>query len=488
MTRSPNILRGAVVAVAVAGFMLDAGAGASQAAIPSLVVTLSGSAVSLSRPSVPVGSLRLTVRNTSSSRRDLTIVGKSRVALVRPGRSVTISLRFTSPQTKVLRSTPVTGVRGRTLTARLVVTSPTATLKLPKVKLTLVQGKTDALTFVAGPPDDPSRLMVVHQDGLVALIKDGVPQQNPYLDLRPFVTGEGEKGLLSIAFAPDYQASRLVYAFFNNRDGNIRIFEYRGSASRPDQVDPTQRRLLLALVKPTADHNGGMLQFGPDGYLYVSIGDGGANPPEIPVGVSGQRLTDLFGSILRIDPRNENPYAIPAGNPFASLAGARPEIVAYGLRNPWRFWIDAKTNQMLIGDVGEGGREEINRLPLDKLGLNFGWPCKEGTTIPPKVAVPASCATATLTPPLLQYPHSNTRCSITGGIVARDPRLTSLNGLYLWSDFCDGTVYVTDPTAARPSESSLNAEVAKPTSFGTDAKGRIYITAATGALYRIDPA
>ena len=112
------------------------------------------------------------------------------------------------------------------------------------------------------------------------------------------------------------------------------------------------------------------------------------------------------------------------------MAGARPEIVAYGLRNPWRFWIDAKTNKMLIGDVGEGGREEINRLPLDKLGLNFGWPCKEGTTIPPKVAVPASCATATLTPPLLQYPHSNTRCSITGGIVARDPRLTSLNGLY----------------------------------------------------------
>ena len=245
--------------------------------------------------------------------------------------------------------------------------------------------------------------------------------------------------------------------------------------------------MLLALVKPTADHNGGMMQFGPDGYLYIAIGDGGANPPTIPVGVTGQTLDDLFGSILRIDPRHGSPYAIPPGNPFVSVAGARPEIVAYGLRNPWRFWIDAKTNQMLIGDVGEGTREEIDRLPLGQLGLDFGWPCKEGNATPPEVSLPTACKSATLTPPLWQYPHSATRCSITGGVVSHDPRLPGLDGLYLWSDYCDGQVYALDPGAARPVEIPLRIRTAQPTSFGTDAAGRAYLTTAGGSLFRIDP-
>ena len=178
------------------------------------------------------------------------------------------------------------------------------------------------------------------------------------------------------------------------------------------------------------------MQFGPDGYLYIAVGDGGANPPSIPIGVYGQTLDDLLGSILRIDPRAGDPYSIPADNPFASTPAARPEIAAYGLRNPWRFWIDAQTNTMLIGDVGEGSREEIDRLPLSNLGLNFGWPCKEGT-ITPDVLIPTSCSTAKLTAPLYEYSHSETRCSITGGVVSRDPRLPTLNGLYLWSDLCD---------------------------------------------------
>ena len=147
-----------------------------------------------------------------------------------------------------------------------------------------------------------------------------------------------------------------------------------------------------------------------------------------PSGSPGQTLTDLFGSILRIDPRHGTPYAIPATNPFLSTAGVKPEIVAYGLRNPWRFWIDPKLDTMMIGDVGEGAREEIDELPLSKLGTNFGWPCKEGTTVPDKVTLPASCKTATFTPPVWQYPHGETRCSITGGVVVRDPRLPELDG------------------------------------------------------------
>jgi glucose/arabinose dehydrogenase len=254
-----------------------------------------------------------------------------------------------------------------------------------------------------------------------------------------------------------------------------------------DRADPAGRE-LLRIVKPTADHNGGMMQFGPDGDLYIAVGDGGANPPSIRVGAYGQTLDDLLGSILRIDPRHGDPYTIPAGNPFATTAGARPEIVAYGLRNPWRFWIDPQTDAMLIGDVGEGSREEIDRLPLDRLGLNFGWPCKEGTVTPPKVTIPPSCATAALTPPLYQYPHSSTRCSITGGFVARDPRLPVLNGLYLWSDLCDDELYAIDPSAAEVVARPLGLGLEQPTSFGTDALGRVYVVTAGGGVYRIDPA
>jgi glucose/arabinose dehydrogenase len=245
--------------------------------------------------------------------------------------------------------------------------------------------------------------MVVQQDGLVRLVVDGSLRPRPFLDLRRVVRAEGEKGLLGVAFAPDYPTSGLFYAYYNDVNGNVRLEEFHRARRNPDLADRIGR-LVLAIVKPTADHNGGMLQFGPDGYLYVAVGDGGADPPAIPVGVTGQTLDDFFGSILRIDPRHGRPYAVPPDNPFVKTPGGRPEIVAYGLRNPWRFWIDTPTNTMLIGDVGESSYEEIDRLPLDQLGLDFGWPCREGT-ITPHVLIPPACATAQLTPPLFQYPN-----------------------------------------------------------------------------------
>ena len=205
-------------------------------------------------------------------------------------------------------------------------------------------------------------------------------------------------------------------------------------------------------------------------------------------GAYGQTLDDLLGSILRIDPRHGDPYAIPAGNPFVATAGARPEIVAYGLRNPWRFWIDASTNQMLIGDVGEGVREEIDRLPLDHLGLNFGWPCKEGTTTPPdEIAKPASCKTAKLTAPIYEYPHAANRCSIIGGVVARDPGLPTVNGQYLWSDLCDGQLYASNPQAPTVTATPLALTVPQPTTFGVDANQHVYVATAGGTVYRLDP-
>ncbi len=343
------------------------------------------------------------------------------------------------------------------------------------------------LTFVAAPPGDGTRLMVVQQDGLVLLVKDGVLQDKPFLDLREATRADGEKGLLSIAFAPDYETSGLLYAYYNDPNGDVRVVELQRSADDPDTAG-AEGRELLRIIKPTGDHNGGMMQFGPDGDLYVAVGDGGASPPSIPIGAYGQTLDDLLGSILRIDPREGEPYSIPADNPFVSAPDARPEIAAYGLRNPWRFWIDAQTNTMLIGDVGEDSREEIDRLPLSTLGLDFGWPCKEGTVTPPGVLAPASCSEAALTAPIYEYSHSETRCSITGGVVSRDPRLPAVDGLYLWSDLCDDQLYAIDPAAPTITERPLGLPVKQPTSFGTDALDRTYVTTAGGDLYRLDPA
>jgi Glucose / Sorbosone dehydrogenase len=228
------------------------------------------------------------------------------------------------------------------------------------------------------------------------------------------------------------------------------------------------------------------MQFGPDGLLYIAVGDGGASPPTVPVGVTGQTLGDLFGNILRIDPRPD-PYGIPAGNPFVGVPNARPEIIAYGLRNPWRFSIDPVTRTMLIGDVGEGEQEEVDVLPLDQLGKDFGWPCREGTTVPPDATIPAVCRTSFLTPPLLSYPHSKTRCSITGGVMVRDPALAALQGLFLYADFCDSQLFAVDPAAPQPVEIPLGLAAKQVTSFGTDASGHVYVTTAGGALDRIDP-
>ena len=478
---------------ALAMITLVGGAAAARsgsAAVATARITLANKTMTVSPRSLPVGQVKFVVRNVSTRSRTFVVLGKGQTRLIAAGGSATFATRFTLAGTRMLRSTtPAVDAAARkklTLSGSIRVVRPRRmTEAVAGLGLTMI-GKFNSPTFVVSPPGDTSRLLVVQQNGLVSLVKDGVVQPDPFLDLRSVVVGEGEKGLLSIAFAPDYATSGLVYAYFTNRDGNIRVIEYRRSASNPDSIDRTQRRLLISLTKQTADHNGGMMQFGPDGYLYVAVGDGGADPPRVPVGITGQTLTDLFGSILRIDPRHGTPYAIPATNPFVSTAGARPEIVAYGLRNPWRFWIDPKLDTMMIGDVGEGAREEIDELPLSKLGTNFGWPCKEGTTVPDKVTLPASCKTATVTPPVWQYPHSETRCSITGGVVVRDPRLPELEGRYLWSDLCDGRIYALDP-AGPPGEQSLDVSVEEPTSFGTDASNRIYIASAAGPVYRIDP-
>jgi glucose/arabinose dehydrogenase len=503
-------VRAVVLAAAGAALALGAAAGFSAgravagrhpAAAPkprrtTVTVTLVDFRIRLSRTSVPVGTVVFHVTNRGATVHDLVFPGHGRTRLLRPGQKQTIVIRFGKKGLyRYLCSVPghaelgMKGVLGVGRSARSSpgppATTPTATAGLT---LSLVAQGFGPLTYVTAPPDDPDRLLAVQQDGLVVLLKDGVRQAAPFLDLRDRVRADGEKGLLSLAFAPDYATSGLLYVDYNDVQGNLHVVEYHRSAASDDAADPGSARQVLEIDKPTADHNGGMLQFGPDGDLYVAVGDGGADPPSIPVGAYGQTLDDLLGSILRIDPRHGDPYAIPPGNPLVGTPGARPEIVAYGLRNPWRFWIDPATNAMLIGDVGEGTREEIDRLPLDRLGLNFGWPCKEGTTTPPAaIPKPAACATAMLTPPLFEYAHSQSRCSIIGGPVARDPRLPGLAGLYLWTDLCDTHLYAIDPSLAHPAEIDLKLGAAQPTSFGTDALGRVYLTTLDGKLYRLDP-
>jgi glucose/arabinose dehydrogenase len=353
-------------------------------------------------------------------------------------------------------------------------------------RLTPVAEGLGSLTHVAAPPGDGERLMVAHRNGLVSLLKGGVLQSEPLLDLRDRVRSGYENGLHSIAFAPDYAQSGLFYVSYNDLSANLRVAEFRRSNESPDVADPVSRRRVLTIVKPTETHNGGMLQFGPTGNLYVSVGDGGADPPAIPVGAPAQILSSPLGSILRIDPRGGRPYAVPSSNPFVDAHDALPEIVAYGLRNPWRFWIDARTRTMIIADVGEKAREEINVLPLDRLGLNFGWPCLEGTVVTDFQA--DGCAGGMFTAPVFEYEYARpSRCSIIGGVTVRDARVPRLAGLYLWSDLCDGVIRAIHPGAPAPAEIPLKRRVPAPTSFGVDALGRVHVTTLDGRLYRLDP-
>ena len=461
---------------------------ASSRATPTVDVTLGDFEIRLSTDDVRPGRIAFRVLNRGNVPHDFALDGRRTTALAH-GQTQTIAVDLEAAGTyRFLSDLPGQAQLGMTglLQVRRLVDErhQVAFATHSRIALTPVLTGLQPLTFAVSPPGDTHRLMLVEQNGLVLLLEDGRIAPQPFVDLRSVVDDDGEQGLLSLAFAPDYSTSGLLYAYYNNKDGNIRVVELHRSDANPDVVDES-RRTILAITKVTADHNGGMMQFGPDGDLYIAIGDGGANPPAVPVGITGQTLDDLFGSIIRIDPRSGSPYAIPPGNPFATTPGDRPEIVAYGFRNPWRFWIDAPTNEMLIGDVGEGSREEIDVLPLDRLGLDFGWPCKEGDIVPPKVTIPASCETATLTPPIYDYPHSSTRCAVVGGVVDHDPATKGLNGLYLWSDLCSNEIYALAQHDGKAAVLPLGVGETQPSSFGTDGSGRVYLVTGTGGVYRL---
>ena len=446
----------------------------------------------LSRSSVPVGTpVTFVVRNRGSAPHDFVIAGR-RTRILPPGATASLRTTFTRRGQKAfLCSVPGharLGMRGRFGVGAPAAASPPPPPPPPIVvagsaRLTEV-GRFERPVHVTAPPGDDRRLFVVEQAGRVRVVEDGAVRQEPFLDLRDEVMLTSEPGLLSLAFAPDWATSRLAYVFYNQRKGNgdIRIAEVRARAANTSVADTATLRTVLEIVKPWENHNGGMLQFGPDGYLYASVGDGDSGVLNRP-GAFAQSRDELLGNILRIDPRGGVPYAVPNDNPFVGEDGVRPEIWAYGLRNPWRFWIDHASRQTVIADVGLGRSEELDVVPAGAGGLNFGWPCFEGT-LPQDPG--ARCAEAV--PPALELGRENGSCSVIGGVVVHDPRLPALAGRYLFGDYCTGAIEsVRLEGGTLVDRVPLRLVVPELSSFGVDGAGRVYVTSTGGAVYRLDP-
>ena len=334
--------------------------------------------------------------------------------------------------------------------------------------------------FITAPPGNP-RLFVVERAGYIEVVHDGVTSQ--FLDIHDLTTETGERGLLSMAFDPHYASNGLFYVFYTgdgtNSGGTLgegHVDEFH-VGSDPNVASRASRRPLLTITRPSAsasNHNGGQLQFGPDGLLYISVGDGGTG------GSTAPNLTLLNGKLLRIDPHGSKPgaYSIPAKNPYAASGSARPEIWASGFRNPWRFSFDRLTGDLIIGDVGEGTWEEVDLAPAsagNDRGANFGWPGCEGFV----GACPGT------TPPVFAYPHSDPGgdaafgCAIMGGFVHRGTQIPELAGRYLYADLCEGelrSIQLGIPFASGDRAESAPGALNSPQSFGEDSSCNLYVT------------
>jgi glucose/arabinose dehydrogenase len=341
---------------------------------------------------------------------------------------------------------------------------------------------------VADPGDGSGRLFVAEQAGRVRIVKDGELVARPFLDITRRIRSGGERGLLGLAFAPDFPTDPRLYVDYTDLDGNSVIASFRAPAATPDRADPNSEQILLQFDQPFPNHNGGGLAFGPDGDLYIAVGDGGsAGDPQ----GNGQKLTTLLGKLLRIRPAppdvSQPAYTIPPDAPFANQPDARPEIRAYGLRNPWRFSFDRTTGDLWIGDVGQGAWEEVDVIrgsDPPNVAPNFGWNIMEGR----HCFEADPCNQTGLTLPVAEYDHS-LGCAIVGGYVGRNPSEPNLFGGYLYGDTCSGNIWVLD--AARPESGAPRLVLDSGhaiSSFGEDQTGRLYLTdLSDGTLYRIVP-
>lgn len=348
------------------------------------------------------------------------------------------------------------------------------------VRRELVATGLDFPLFLTTPPGDTTRLFIVEKTGRIRIIRDGAILPNPFLNLSALVSNDSEQGLLGLAFHPQYNANGRFFVDYTDRAGDTHMVEYRVSAN-PDLAESTSARELLFIEQPFANHNGGQVTFGPDGYLYIGSGDGGsAGDPQ----GNGQDLSDLLGSLLRIDVDAGNPYAIPSDNPFIDVSGARSELWNFGLRNPWRFSFDRETQALYIGDVGQGEREEINVVSAtSRGGENYGWNVMEGFSC---FNAP-TCDQSGFTLPVFDYDHDE-GCSVTGGYVYRGALIPALRGHYFYGDFCSGFVrsfhFEGTATNHRLWPTLSGGAI---TSFGEDAEGELYILLASGEVFRLAP-
>ena len=376
------------------------------------------------------------------------------------------------------------GAESTTSTAAVSTTTAPTTTTVPPVPLTplgeleltwaaIAAGFAQPVFLTSAPGDE--RLFVVDQPGVIWAIAGEDAAE--FLDIRDQVNFRGERGLLGLAFHPDYETNGRVFTYYIDNDGDTVVAEF---ASDGDVAMVDSQRVILSIAQPASNHNGGMIAFGPDGYLWIGTGDGGGSDDRFG---HGQRSDTLLAAMLRIDVDGAMPYAVPADNPFADGETGAPEVWAFGLRNPWRWSFDG--SRIIIGDVGQNDREEVSIADVGEGGLNYGWPIMEASACFQR----SGCDQSGLVLPIVEYRHS-VGCSITGGYVYRGSEIPELDGHYFYGDYCNGWVnsVVIDTAGAVGEiiEWSERGTLPSLTSFGVDGAGELYATTADGTVWKLE--
>jgi glucose/arabinose dehydrogenase len=358
----------------------------------------------------------------------------------------------------------------------------------PELELVPVASGLSTPVVVTNAGDGSNRLFIVEKAGRIRIVEDGTLLATPFIDIDSIVnSGGNEQGLLGLAFHPNYESNGFFYVNYTDSSGDTVVSRFSVTGGNPNVADPGSEFEFLSIVQPFTNHNGGQIEFGPDGYLYIGMGDGGSGGDP---GDRAQNLAVLLGKMLRIDIDHSDPpldYRIPADNPFVGVSGAAEEIWAYGLRNPWRFSFDRTTGDLFIGDVGQVEWEEIDFQPVSSAGgENWGWRCNEGA----HTYDTSGCGPiGDYDMPILEYPHVASRCSVTGGYRYRGAQAPGLRGAYLFGDYCTGDVWagVEDSMTGLWTAVDLDFSTSlfSLRTFGEDEQGNVYISAGS-SVYLIN--
>ena len=337
--------------------------------------------------------------------------------------------------------------------------------------------RVDQPVYLTAPANDP-RLFIVEQGGIIRLVENGRLLDKPFLDIVNKVRSGGEQGLLSVAFHPQYRSNGFLFVNYTDKNGNTRIERYTVSTDR-NVADVRSAKLILSIDQRYSNHQGGLNMFGPDGMLYIGLGDGGSQGD--PHG-NGQNRNVLLGKLLRLNVDRADPYLVPSANPFVK-GGGRPEIWAFGLRNPWRFAFDRFSGLLYIADVGQDRYEEIDVVPMSIAGVNYGWKIMEG----PSCYGSPSCNQSGMQRPAVSYTHENSTCSVIGGFVYRGQKIPEIKGQYFYSDYCNSWLRSFGFANGRVTDQHdwPVGRLGSIVSFGEDAQGELYICTSSGRVYRI---